>query len=137
VRVYEEIGAPFNAILEKSNLAHLERKLGNHPEALEYYRETILAFRDMGQTGAVSHQLECFGFIAVAEGQNERALQLFAAATALREKAGTPMRPEERVYFDQQLKTLRDKMDSPTLEWIWSKVHALSMDDAVTLAVET
>ena len=136
VRVYEEIGATFNAILEKSNLAHLERKLGNYPEALEYYRETILAFRDMGQTGAVSHQLECFGFIAVAEGQNERALQLFAAATALREKAGTAMRPEEKVYFDQQLKTLRDKMDSPTLEWIWSKTHALSMDDAITFAVD-
>jgi predicted ATPase/class 3 adenylate cyclase len=136
VRVYEEIGAPFNAILEKSNLAHLERKLGNYQRALEYYRETILAFRDMGQTGAVSHQLECFGFIAVAQGENERALQLFAAATALREKAGTPMRPEEKVFFDQQLKTLRDKMDSPTLEWIWSKVHALSMDDAITLAVE-
>jgi predicted ATPase/class 3 adenylate cyclase len=136
VRVYEEIGATFNAILEKSNLAHLERKLGNHTEALEYYRETILAFRDMGQTGAVAHQLECFGFIAVAEGQNERALQLFAAATALREKAGTAMRPEEKVYFDQQLKTLRDKMDSPTLEWIWSKTHALSMDDAITLAVD-
>jgi predicted ATPase/class 3 adenylate cyclase len=136
VRVYEEIGAAFNAILEKSNLAHLERKLGNYPEALKYYRETILAFRDMGQTGAVSHQLECFGFIAVAEGQNERALQLFAAATALREKAGTPMRPEEKVYFDEQLKLLRDKMASPTLEWIWSKTHVLSMDDAITLAVE-
>lgn len=136
VRVYEEIGATFNAILEKSNLAHLERKLGNHAEALKYYRETILAFRDMGQTGAVSHQLECFGFIAVAEGQNERALQLFAAATALREKAGTPMRPEEKVYFDEQLKILRDEMASPTLEWIWSKMHVLSMDDAITLAVE-
>jgi len=136
VRVYEEIGATFNAILEKSNLAHLERKLENYTEALNYYRETILAFRDMGQTGAVSHQLECFGFIAVARGQNERALQLFAAATALREKAGTPMRPEEKIYFDQQLKTLRDKMDSPTLTWIWSKTHVLSMDDAITLAIE-
>lgn len=136
VRVYEGIGATFNAILEKSNLAHLERKLGNHQEALNYYRETIRAFRDMGQTGAVSHQLECFGFIALAEGQNKRALQFFAAATALREKAGTPMRPEERVYFDQQLKTLRDKMDSPTLEWIWSKTHVLSMDDAIALAME-
>jgi predicted ATPase len=136
VRVYEEIGATFNAILEKSNLAHLERKLGNYPEALKYYRETILAFRDMGQTGAVSHQLECFGFIAIAEDRNEQALRLLAAATALREKAGTPMRPEEKVYFDEQLKTLRDKMSSPTLEWIWSKTHVLSMDDAITLAVE-
>jgi hypothetical protein len=90
----------------------------------------------MGQPGAVSHQLECFGFIAVAQDQNERALKLFTAATALREKAGTQMRPEEKAYFDQQLKTLRDKMDSPTLEWIWSKGHALSMDEAITFAVE-
>ena len=118
-----------------SNLAHLERNLGNNKEALEYYRETIIAFRDIGQTGAVAHQLECFGFIAVAQGQNERALQLFAAANALREKAGTPMRPEEKIHFDQQLKTLREKMNSPTLEWIWSKVHALSMDDAIALAI--
>jgi hypothetical protein len=80
--------------------------------------------------------LECFGFIAIAEGRNEQALRLLAAATALREKAGTPMRPEEKVYFDEQLKTLRDKMSSPTLEWIWSKTHVLSMDDAITLAVE-
>ncbi len=48
--------------------------------ALEYYRETIIAFRDMAQIGAVSHQLECFGFIALAKDQDERALQLFAAA---------------------------------------------------------
>ena len=136
LRAYQEIGASFNVILEKSNLAHLERKLGNHQEALEHYRETILAFRDIGQTGAVAHQLECFGFIALEQAQNERALQLFAAATALREKAGTPMRPHEKTYFDQQLRLLREKMDSPTLEWIWSKTHALSLDEAIALAVE-
>jgi predicted ATPase/class 3 adenylate cyclase len=136
VLAYQDIGATFNVILEKSNLAHLERELGNHKEALEYYRETITAFRDIGQTGAVAHQLECFGFIAVAQRQSERALKLFAAANAIREKAGTPMRPEEKIFFDQQLKILREKMDSPTLEWIWSKVHALSMDEAIALAVE-
>ena len=136
VSVYQEIGATFNVILEKSNLAHLERKLGNHKEALEYYRETIVAFRDIGQTGAVAHQLECFGFIALEQDQNERALKLFAAANALREKAGTPMRPDEKIYFDQQLKVLREKMDSPTLEWIMSKVHAPSMDEAISFAVE-
>jgi hypothetical protein len=46
------------------------------------------------------------------------------------------MRPEEKIYFDQQLKTLRDKMDSPTLTWIWSKTHVLSMDEAIALAIE-
>jgi predicted ATPase/class 3 adenylate cyclase len=135
-RVYEEVGASFNVVLEKSNLAHLERQTGEYGNALELYRETILAFRDIGQTGAVSHQLECFGFIATALDQNGQAMQLFAAAQALREKAGTPMRPEEKTYFDEQMKILRDKMESPTLEWIWSKGHTLSMDNAIKLAVE-
>ena len=136
VRVYEEVGAAFNVILEKSNLAHLERRVGNHNSALDYYRETILAFRDMGQSGAVSHQLECFGFIAIEQGQLDRALQLFAAASALREKAGTTMRPEEKAYFDQQLMRLRDKMESPTFERIWSRGQVLSMDHAIALALE-
>ncbi|MFT3896018.1 MAG: adenylate/guanylate cyclase domain-containing protein [Anaerolineales bacterium] len=136
VKLYEEIDARFNVVLEKSNLAHMERKLGNYEDALAYYRETILAFRDMGQPGAVAHQLECFGFIAAEQDRKERALQLFAAANALREKAGTPMRPEEKVYFDQQLQQLRSKTNSPTLEWIMTKGQALPMDKAIALAVE-
>jgi predicted ATPase len=136
-RVYQEIGAMFNVILEKSNLAHLERKLGNYADALEYYRETIIAFRDIGQAGAVSHQLECFGFIALAQNQNERALQLFAAANALREKGGTPMRPDEQVYFDEQLKALREKMDLMKFDSIWSQGRVLTMEEAIELALQS
>jgi predicted ATPase/class 3 adenylate cyclase len=135
-RVYHEIGATFNVFLEKSNLAHLERQTGNHARALEYYRETIIAFRDMGQTGAVAHQLECFGFIALAENQNERALQLFAAAHTLREKAGTPMRPDEQIYFDGQLNTLREKLDLMQFDSIWSKGNAISIEQAIEFALE-
>jgi tetratricopeptide (TPR) repeat protein len=136
VRAYEEIGASFNVILEKSNLAHLERSLGNHEEALEYYRETIAAFRDMGQTGAVSHQLECFGFIVLAQSEHVRAVQLFAAANALREKSNTPMTPDEQAYFDGQLETLRQNMDLAQFESAWTAGHAMKMEQAIELALE-
>jgi tetratricopeptide (TPR) repeat protein len=135
-RIYDEVGASFNVILEKSNLAHLERQTENYASALDLYRETILAFRDIGQSGAVSHQLECFGYIAIALNHNPQAMQLFAAAHAIREKAGTPMRPEEKVYYDEQLKILHGKLEAPTMEWIWAKGHALSMDKAIILAIE-
>ena len=65
VTAYRETGASFNMILAKSALAHMERELGNYAIALNIYRETIIAFRDAGQIGAVAHQLECFGFIAI------------------------------------------------------------------------
>jgi predicted ATPase/class 3 adenylate cyclase len=134
--LYQDVGAHFNAILSKCNLAHLERQFGYHQRALERYRETIIAFRDVGQVGAVAHQLECFGFIAMAQNQDRRALQLFAAAHALRERAVTPMMPDEQVYYNEQLKGLRDRMNPAAFESTWSKGHTLSMEDAITLAVE-
>ena len=135
-RAYEEIGASFNVILEKSNLAHLERQTGNYSQALEYYRETISAFRDVGQTGAIAHQLECFGFIALDQHEHERALRLFAAASALREKSNTPMTPDEQTYFDKQLASLRENLDLMTFDSIWSKGRAMRMEQAIEFAVE-
>jgi predicted ATPase/class 3 adenylate cyclase len=136
VRVYEEIGARFNVILEKSNLAHLERKLGNYDTALEYYRETILAFRDIGQSGAVAHQLECFGFITLAQNDIMRAVQLFAAASALRERANTPMTPAEQSYFDEQIDVVHKHADVKEFDSAWSQGHDMSMEQAVAFALE-
>lgn len=113
----------------------MERELGNYAIALDIYRETIVAFRDVAQTGAVAHQLECFGFIALAQNQNERALQLFAAADALREKGGTPMTPDEQVYFDEQLIVLREKLDKIQFDSIWSKGKSMTMEGAIQLAL--
>ena len=135
MRVYQDIGATFNVVLEKSNLAHLERKFGNYEDALEYYCETIIAFRDIGQTGAVLHQLECFGFIARAQDQHERALQLFAAANRLREQGNRPMTPDEQIYFDEQLTSLREKMDMVQFDSIWSMGHLMTMEQAIELAL--
>ena len=136
INAYRETGASFNVIIAKSGLAHMERELGNYVKAQDLYRETIVSFRDMAQSGAVAHQLECFGFIALAGNQNEHALQLFAAANALREKGGTPMTPDEQVYFDEQLKGLREKMDEIQFDSIWSKGQALTMEQAIEWALE-
>jgi predicted ATPase/class 3 adenylate cyclase len=136
LHAYQETGASFNMIIAKSALGHLERKLGNYAIALDIYRETIVAFRDVGQIGAVAHQLECFGFIALTQNQNERALQLFAAANALREKGGTPMTPDEKIYFDEQLIALHEKMDSIKFDSAWSKGHAMPMEQAIEFALE-
>jgi tetratricopeptide (TPR) repeat protein len=90
IAAFEEGHAHFNVLLVKSDLAHLERNLGNHARALELYRETIIAFRDVGQRGAVAHQLECFAFIAIAQNQFDRAVRLLGAAEAWRELGARP-----------------------------------------------
>jgi tetratricopeptide (TPR) repeat protein len=135
VHAYQETGASFNVIIAKSGLAHLERELGNYVIAQDIYRGTIVAFRDVGHTSAVAHQLECFGFIALAQDYPERALQLFAAANTLREKGGTPMTPDEQIYFDKQLNMLREKLDSIQFDSIWSKGRVMTMEQAIEFAL--
>ena len=63
-------------------------------------------------------------------------LQLFAAADALREKSGTPMTPDEQVYFDEQLKVLGDKLDKTQFDSIWSKGCTMTMEQAIEFALE-
>jgi non-specific serine/threonine protein kinase len=133
---YRAVDADFNVLLNKSNLAHLERQFGHHQQALERYRETIVGFRDVGQLGAVAHQLECFGFLAMAGDQNERALKLFAAADAFRMRINSPMTFEEQTYFYEQIRILRQKLDTPQFERIWTAGRALTMEQALAFALE-
>jgi tetratricopeptide (TPR) repeat protein len=133
---YQELGAHFNVLLNKSNLAHLERQFGHDQQALEQYRESIIGFRDVGQLGAVAHQLECFGFLAMGHDQNERALKLFAAANTLREKVASPMTSDEQMYFDEQISVLRQKLDAGQFYRIWTNGRALTMEQALELALE-
>jgi tetratricopeptide (TPR) repeat protein len=133
--IYNDVGAHFNVLLIKSNLAHLERQFGHHQQALERYRESIVGFRDLGHLGAVAHQLECFGFLAMAGDGNERALRLFAAADALREKAGSPMTSDEQTYFDEQIGLLRQRLDPTRFERIWTNGRTLSMEQALEFAL--
>ncbi|MBI3242347.1 MAG: tetratricopeptide repeat protein [Chloroflexi bacterium] len=135
LQAYHEIGAHFNVIIAKSELAHMERELGNYAIALDIYRETIVAFRDVEQIGAIAHQLECFGFIALAQNHPEHALQLFAAANALREKGGTPMTPDEQVYFDRQLRDLPAQMDDAAFAHWWTAGRAMTLEQAIQLTL--
>lgn len=133
---FQEADAPFNATLAKSDLAHLERKQGNHAEALELYCETILAFRDFGQRGAVAHQLECFAFIAIAQNEYDRALRLLGAAETWRELGSTTMTPDEQIEYQEQVEVVREQMASELFTKTWAEGRALTMEQAIQYATE-
>lgn len=133
---FQKKGAFFNATIAKSDLAHLERQLGNYTRALELYRETILEFQDFGQYGAVAHQLECFALVAIALNELDRALYLFGAAEAWREQAGTPMTPDEQIEYQQQVEIVRDRTASELFTKTWAAGRALTMEEAVQFATQ-
>jgi tetratricopeptide (TPR) repeat protein len=136
IAAIQERRSHYNVLLAKSDLAHLERRLGNHARALELYRETINMFRDVGQRGAVAHQLECFAFIGIAQNQFDRAVRLLGAAEAWREQAGTPMTPDEQVDYQKQVAVVRAQMDAELFARTWVAGRALTMEEAIEYATE-
>jgi len=46
------------------------------------------------------------------------------------------MTPDEQVYFDEQVKGLREKLDTTQFDSIWSRGRALTMGQAIEFALE-
>ena len=133
---HQEMGNTLAYNSYKSGMAHALREIGNFKEALTIYQETILTYRDMGHRGAIAHQLECFAFIAITQEQGEQAVKLLGAAEALREISGSQMTPQERIEYERQVAGLRAGMDESIFTSLWVEGRAMTMEKAITLALE-
>jgi hypothetical protein len=139
---FEEAATLFQLIRDRpfytssrSETGHVFRIQGRYPEALTIYHETIRLWQELGQQSAAAHELECFAFIAGASGQNERAARLFGAAEALRESIGSNMTPSERREYDRAVLQLHAQTDAAALQATWAAGRALSMEQAIQLAL--
>ena len=83
-----------------------------------------------------AHQLECYAFIAIAEGQPPRAAQLLGAAEALRAKVQSPMADNERLEYDQHVGRLRSMLAEKDFNSLWADGRLMSMEQAIELALK-
>ena len=88
----------------------------------------------MGSRGAISNQLECFAFVAMAKSDLVRAVGLFGAAEAIREVADAVMVSVERAEYDAAIGQLRNRFDATALDAAWADGRRLTTDEAVALA---
>ena len=132
---YQEAGVTLRSINYKSDMAHALRQTGNMAKAIPLYRETILAYQDLGHRGAIAHQLECFAFIAIAQEQGERAVKLLGAAEALREISNSRMTPQERNEYDKQVADLRVGVEESVFTSLWAEGRSMTMEQAIQFAL--
>jgi tetratricopeptide (TPR) repeat protein len=134
---YRAIGDRRFELVARSDRGHAVRRSGALDEAEAVYRETIRAWQHLGNRGAIANQLESFAFLAVARGDLHRAARLLGAAAALRELVGAIMLGPEQVEYDRHLAQLRGSLEPEVLEEEWAVGRAMSMDEAITFAVES
>lgn len=124
----------FSVVLD-SEMGHTLRQSGDLAGALEIYRRTILEWQDMGRRSALANQLECFAFIAVAQGQFPRAARHFGAAEMLRETMDGDMSPEERKEYDAHVAALREALAPAAVDEAWQVGRGMDLDTAVSYAL--
>jgi predicted ATPase/class 3 adenylate cyclase len=122
-------------LIVKSEFGHVARHMGDLAQARSIYQETLQGWQDFGNRAAIAHQLECFGFIASADEEPQRAIKLFSAAEALREKNQSPMTDQERIEYEQAVSQLRPTLAGTEFDATWAEGRAMSMEQAIQLAL--
>ena len=135
--LFEEIKDEHRVNMVHSEFAHIDRYQGNYQQAEEAYRKTILVWQKLGHRAAVAHQLECFAFVAKAQEEPERALRLLGAAEILRERINIQMQPPERKEYDREVTGLHAMLSENEFKNYWAQGRAMTMDEAVELALNS
>ena len=118
-----------------SELGHIARHTGDTNRAKEIYRETLQNWQDLGNRAAVAHELECFGLLAVTDEEPQRAIKLFGAAEALRERIQASMTDYERLEYDRAIAQLHSMLAEAEFAALWSQGRSMSMEQAIEFAL--
>jgi predicted ATPase/class 3 adenylate cyclase len=133
--IFKDIGNLNFQLVLRSELGHIERRAGNLPQARLIYQETLQGWQELGNRSAIAHQLECFGFLAIANAENQRATNLFAAAETLREKIQSPMNDFERIEYEHSVAQLRETLAETEFNALWTQGRSLTMETAIDFAL--
>ena len=116
-----------------AGLGRVAMDLGAIPLARTHLAESLRLSHSTGARIGVARGLEAFAALAVHEERPELAVQLTAAATALRDVAGLPALPGARK--EKYLASARH-LGEPAIAWLWAQGLAMTSDQAVALALD-
>ena len=132
--ILEEVGARAEIARCLAGLGRVALDLGSPGQARRHLTRSIKLSQTTGTRIGVARGLEAFATLAVRDKQPERAVQLAAAAAALRESAGVPPLPPART--ETYLAPARH-LGEAALARLWAQGQALSSEAAVALAMDT
>ena len=132
--ILQEIGARTEIARCLAGLGRVAIDLGAIEQARRHLTRSIQLSQATGTRIGVARGLEAFAALAVHEDRPELAVQLAAAATALRETAGLPPRPDART--ENYLAPARH-LGGSAIARLWAQGLALSSEAAVALALVT
>ena len=130
--ILQEVGARPEIARCLAGLGRVAMDLGATGEAREQLAGSLRLSQATGARIGVARGLEAFAALAIHEHRPELAVQLIAAASALRENAGLPPLPGARA--ERYLAPAR-RLGDAAVARLWARGLARSSEDAVALAL--
>src|SRR5262249_43676469 len=116
-------------------LGTVGREQGDYAQARAFYAEALKVAREVDYQTDMAASLENYAILAVAEGQDERALRLAGAAAALRERAGVAPNPYEGRRLGQSLEQLGRVMSAERRARAWEEGKGMAIGEAIREAI--
>ena len=135
LKIFGRLQNKYFQIALTSELGHVARHSGDIHQARKIYQDTLREWKELGNRAAIAHQLECFAFLAIAHEEPQRAIKLFGAAEALRERVRATMTEPERVEYNQAVIQLRSLLAETELNALWLEGRSMTMEQAIELAL--
>ena len=136
VALLRELGARGNVSMGLCNLGWMALLQNDIGRAADFYRESLSLSWDTGLNPLVQNALEGSACVAGAEGDAERAARLWGAAQSLHQTKGIPRDTDFLAEADARISAVRTGMGEEAWEEAWHKGRAMSLDEAVSYALE-
>jgi non-specific serine/threonine protein kinase len=135
--LFRELGNPWGANIVLQNRAYVAQYYGDLERARAWFSQALSASQELEDKSSVAACLVGLAGIIGILNEARRAVQLFGAAEALREVIGADIPPGDQPEYERNLVLVRRQLDPATLEACWNEGRALSLEQAVALALET
>jgi len=109
--------------------------MGEYKIAREYLSEALRIRQHLGLPRGYPYSFELIAQVNEREGRDEQAVQLLAAAEALRIRIGAPLEQVAQKHVMAVLTKVRAQLGDVAFELAWSKGATLTTEQAITLAL--
>lgn len=133
---FKGLGDPWGITFASGIAGEIARQQGNYREAKDFFRHDLSFYWQVGHLGEVPYPMETLSIIAILEKDFKRAVRLWGAAEAFREKNHIPLPSAYRDDYQLYLSMAREALGESAFIANNNEGRNLDMEQAVTLAMQ-
>jgi predicted ATPase/DNA-binding SARP family transcriptional activator len=117
------------------SLGRLALERGDPAAARAFYEESLRIEQALDDRRGAARSLEGLAATSLAQDDLDRAMRLWGAAQALRERFRAPLLPKDRAWYDRLLERMGTLRGDAAFEAAWNEGQDMTLEQAVSLVL--